>query len=125
METAEHREPYESRGSRTDLGAPGGESPPGDSTKGGRITYCWIRAARRVGRRLRGFIFPFPRSANARRDNVGMRSRGSAARKVGKTIGSRCQPPLCSLHSISPGQHELVVNYLKIATLQTDMQSRL
>ena len=28
----EHREPYESRGSRTDLGAPGGESPPGDST---------------------------------------------------------------------------------------------
>src|SRR5438552_12076029 len=32
METAEHREPYESRGSRTDLGAPGGESPPGDST---------------------------------------------------------------------------------------------
>ena len=32
METAEHREPYELRGSRTDLGAPGGESPPGDST---------------------------------------------------------------------------------------------
>src|SRR5262245_57717764 len=32
METAEHREPYESRGSRTDLGAPGGEIPPGDST---------------------------------------------------------------------------------------------
>ena len=29
METAEHREPYELRGSRTDLGAPGGESPPG------------------------------------------------------------------------------------------------
>src|SRR6185295_9555909 len=27
------REPYESRGSRTDLGAPGGESPPGDSTR--------------------------------------------------------------------------------------------
>src|ERR1700751_2257487 len=33
-ETAEHREPYESRGSRTDLGAPGGESPLGDSTSG-------------------------------------------------------------------------------------------
>jgi hypothetical protein len=32
METAEHQEPYESRGSRTDLGAPGGESPLGDST---------------------------------------------------------------------------------------------
>src|SRR5215471_14238063 len=33
METAEHREPYESRGSRTVLGAPGDETPPGDSTK--------------------------------------------------------------------------------------------
>src|ERR1700726_1401958 len=32
METAEHREPCESRGSRTDLGAPGGEMSPGDST---------------------------------------------------------------------------------------------
>src|SRR6201987_5492067 len=32
METAEHREPCESRGSRKDLGAPGGEIPPGDST---------------------------------------------------------------------------------------------
>ncbi len=35
MEMAEHREPYESRGSRIDLGAPGGESPPGDSTMPG------------------------------------------------------------------------------------------
>src|SRR5437773_8389890 len=34
METAEHWKPYESRGSRTDLGAPGGETPPGDSTIG-------------------------------------------------------------------------------------------
>src|SRR5215510_2246725 len=33
MATAEHREPYESRGSRTVLGAPGGESPPGDSPR--------------------------------------------------------------------------------------------
>src|SRR5262245_8108604 len=31
MATAEHREPCESRGSRTVLGAPGGEIPPGDS----------------------------------------------------------------------------------------------
>src|SRR6266705_1822675 len=31
METAEHREPCESRGSCTDLGAPGGEIAPGDS----------------------------------------------------------------------------------------------
>jgi hypothetical protein len=29
---AEHREPCESRGLRTVLGAPGGEIPPGDST---------------------------------------------------------------------------------------------
>ncbi len=32
METAEHREPCEPRGSRTVLGAPGGAIPPGDST---------------------------------------------------------------------------------------------
>src|SRR5438128_8108494 len=32
METAEQHEPYESRGSRTVLGEPGGESPPGHST---------------------------------------------------------------------------------------------
>src|SRR5438046_10599955 len=33
MAPAEHREPCESRGSCTVLGAPGGEIPPGDSTK--------------------------------------------------------------------------------------------
>src|SRR6266513_672273 len=32
MATAEHREPYDSRGSCMVLGAPGGEIPPGDST---------------------------------------------------------------------------------------------
>src|SRR5438874_12475550 len=32
MATAEHREPCDSRGSCTVLGAPEGESPPGDST---------------------------------------------------------------------------------------------
>jgi hypothetical protein len=32
METAEHREPCDSRGSCTVLGAPGGETPSGDST---------------------------------------------------------------------------------------------
>src|SRR6516165_9344986 len=46
METAEHREPYESRGSRTDLGAPGGESPPGDSTMAhGRLCCTHRRLA--------------------------------------------------------------------------------
>jgi hypothetical protein len=33
MATAEHWEPYESRGSRTVLGARGGEIPPRDSTR--------------------------------------------------------------------------------------------
>src|SRR5260221_6272425 len=37
MATAEHREPYESRGSRTVLGAPGGEIPPGDSTSPAKL----------------------------------------------------------------------------------------
>src|ERR1700687_5586843 len=32
MATAEQREPYKARGSRTVLGEPGGESPPGHST---------------------------------------------------------------------------------------------
>ena len=35
---AEHREPYKSRGSRTVLGAPGGEIPPGDSTFSTRVS---------------------------------------------------------------------------------------
>jgi hypothetical protein len=39
METAEQREPYESRGSRTVLGEPGGESPPGHSTEPAREGY--------------------------------------------------------------------------------------
>src|SRR3954471_13694878 len=38
MEAAEHREPCESRGSCTDLGAPGGEIPPGDSTSAFRLS---------------------------------------------------------------------------------------
>src|SRR5215467_167717 len=33
MATAEHREPCDSRGSCTVLGAPGGETPSGDSSK--------------------------------------------------------------------------------------------
>src|SRR6516225_7741146 len=45
MATAEHREPYESRGSRTVLGARGGEIPPRDSTK------RWRRLLSRVPRR--------------------------------------------------------------------------
>ena len=37
MATAEHREPYESRGSRTDLGAPGSERSSGRLDKLGPL----------------------------------------------------------------------------------------
>src|SRR6202043_4112482 len=62
METAEQREPYESRGSRTVLGEPGGESPPGHSTnsaaelrdrRGGTCFDCgrgWASRPSTVGR---------------------------------------------------------------------------
>src|SRR5215831_19474855 len=43
MATAEHREPCDSRGSCTVLGAPGGEIPPGDSA----IVTEPVEAARR------------------------------------------------------------------------------
>src|SRR5271165_2042612 len=45
MATAEQWEPYESRGSRTVLGEPGGESPPGHSSKAtevGRPRHVWF-----------------------------------------------------------------------------------
>lgn len=52
MATAEHREPYESRGSRTVLGAPGGESPPGDSTNSEEPVLAWhVRCSSKSGRR--------------------------------------------------------------------------
>src|SRR6266851_4451035 len=41
MATAEHREPCDSRGSCTVLGAPGGEIPPGDSTL--KLLVQWFR----------------------------------------------------------------------------------
>src|SRR5260370_372382 len=53
METAEHREPCESRGSRTVLGAPGGEIPPGDSTN---PVVAVMSAARPLFRRKRTSI---------------------------------------------------------------------
>src|SRR5437762_9042555 len=56
MATAEHREPCDSRGSCTVLGAPGGEIPPGDSTSSERSNAlvrvrlamecgCWLTTA--------------------------------------------------------------------------------
>src|SRR5262249_35656943 len=55
METAEHREPYESRGSRTVLGAPGGETPPGEPTiapDGGAATHRGMSAMPPIATRL-------------------------------------------------------------------------
>jgi len=45
--TAEHREPCDSRGSCTVLGAPGGEIPPGDSTSSPirRVVSQWLQSA--------------------------------------------------------------------------------
>src|SRR6516162_9434701 len=40
--TAEHREPCDSRGSCTVLGAPGGEIPPGDSTRAVKLSVSTI-----------------------------------------------------------------------------------
>src|SRR5262245_45439229 len=45
MATAEHREPYESRGSRTVLGARGGEIPPRDSTIESNHNACYVRSS--------------------------------------------------------------------------------
>ena len=44
MAPAEHREPYESRGSRTCLGARGGEIPPRDSTKRDPLVDAFMSA---------------------------------------------------------------------------------
>src|SRR5215831_10372749 len=48
METAEQREPYESRGSRTVLGEPGGESPPGHSTPAAAASHATPAVVGRV-----------------------------------------------------------------------------
>src|SRR5437868_9426878 len=55
MATAEHRELCDSRGSCTVLGAPGGEIPPGDSTKWAsvndraQLVYLQLRKNRNPG----------------------------------------------------------------------------
>src|ERR1700730_8795288 len=78
MATAEHREPYESRGSRTVLGAPGGEIPPGDSTN----------LARRLRPRVTGGLLA--RIASGRRStnsfaNIRIRSTLSAAQRTARS----------------------------------------
>ena len=55
MATVEHREPCESRGSRTVLGAPGGETPPGDSpnaTGNKVLILCRYRGTPDMGGRV-------------------------------------------------------------------------
>src|SRR6516164_5387442 len=49
MATAEHREPYESRGSRTVLGARGGEIPPRDSSKRESVAFVLMSASSGCG----------------------------------------------------------------------------
>src|SRR6516164_8222277 len=55
MATAEHREPCDSRGSCTVLGAPGGETPPGDSTFFAIRSHAHIHFTVRIG--LKAGIF--------------------------------------------------------------------
>src|SRR5437867_12567233 len=66
MATAEHREPCDSRGSCTVLGAPGGEIPPGDSTiapaapRRGNPRLQFLRSEeRRVGKECRSWGWPY------------------------------------------------------------------
>ena len=58
MAAAEHREPYELRGSRTVLGAPEGETPSGDSSKSEvaalRRDVCFAPVSGNRGRDCRG-----------------------------------------------------------------------
>src|SRR5215469_11144635 len=86
METAERREPYDSRGSRADLGAPGGESPPGDSTN---------PSADR-GRANDGF----------RRNLVvpGRSGKGPLTILFADLRHRGCKPVVCSVHDLRPGE---------------------
>jgi len=49
MATAEHREPCDSRGSCTVLGAPGGETPSGDSSIAIACFLCHVRSCSKTG----------------------------------------------------------------------------
>src|SRR6516162_3353022 len=66
MATAEHREPCDSRGSCTVLGAPGGEIPPGDSTKAD-IAPCldFVRFTPESGHRARRRACPLCANSDA------------------------------------------------------------
>src|SRR5438876_4638443 len=66
METAEHREPCESRGSRTVLGARGGEIPPRDSTRGALGIHVPIEiSGKSIGARGHARVFAKMRRVRA------------------------------------------------------------
>ena len=97
MATAEHREPCGSRGSCTVLGAPGGEIPPGDST---RAAVLALAAQCRVLLDSRRFA-ALPRTAAEGQ----MRTFGSVAclprwtavaASLVRVGNPRCMPPLGS-----------------------------
>src|SRR5215510_11129146 len=72
MATAEHREPCESRGSCTVLGAPGGEIPPGDSPSRGMPIASSARqkSLRKLPESLqRGSLLPCAIALNRCRDS--------------------------------------------------------
>jgi hypothetical protein len=66
MATAEHREPYESRGSRTVLGARGGEISPRNSTKPASLLIKRKSASARIGHKLYHSITSSARPSNVR-----------------------------------------------------------
>src|SRR6266702_8528020 len=61
MATAEHREPCDSRGSCTVLGAPGGETPPGDSTEAASCYVDHVRFTPQSGHARVALKCPFLR----------------------------------------------------------------
>src|SRR5262245_47694812 len=72
MATAEHREPCDSRGSCTVLGAPGGEIPPGDSTKADKATLRgYVRFTPKSGQTGEGSTCPLcAKSGRTRRSKI-------------------------------------------------------
>jgi hypothetical protein len=62
MATAEHREPCDSRGSCTVLGAPGGEIPPGDSTNSSHLWLIHVFTQPRSNSEIGVFLHDAPSS---------------------------------------------------------------
>jgi hypothetical protein len=85
MATAEHREPCDSRGSCTVLGAPGGEIPPGDSTfasdRHAPAAHGLSASLRkRISERLPRYVRLVPTAAVSNRNKIRSYSSTSSAR---------------------------------------------